>query len=247
MAPATTKTTSEKTAPWRVLAVFAIPIIASWVKVTYHHRERVPATGAFILAPNHFTNIDPIVVGYALFRLGRVPRFLAKASLFRIPVVGGFLRGLGQIPVERSGRGANPLAAAAALAERGQSVIIYPEGTLTREPDLWPMRGKSGAVRAALERGVPIIPAAHWGTQQLMGRYSSRFRPFPRKHIDLAFGEPVDLAAWSGRPLSSEELAAATEHVMDAITALLEELRGERAPAERWDPAQHGQTEFGRP
>ena len=108
------------------------------------------------------------------------------------------------------------------------------------------MRGKSGAVRIALETGVPLIPAAHWGAQKILPRWSKRFSLFPRKTVDIIIGEPLDMSRWAGRPLDSATLSEATLHVMQAITALLEGLRGETAPVERWDPAAHGQSEFGR-
>ncbi|MEQ1736507.1 MAG: lysophospholipid acyltransferase family protein [Rhodoglobus sp.] len=216
-------------------------------KYTFRHVERVPKTGPLILAPNHYSNIDPLVSAYALWRTGRVTRFLAKASLFKVPVLGAALRATGQIPVERATAGGrDPLAAASMLVEQDLAIIVYPEGTLTRDPDMWPMRGKSGAVRLALEHGVPIIPCAHWGAQKILPRYSSRLSLFPRKDVQVIFGEPVDLSRWEGKPQSAAVLAEATEAVMQAITGLLEELRGEKAPAERWDPSKHGQTEIGR-
>ena len=108
------------------------------------------------------------------------------------------------------------------------------------------MRGKTGAVRTALEQGVPVIPAAHWGTQLVMPRYAKRINVFPRKTVHVKFGPQVDLARFADRKLDSVALAEATDLVMDAITALFEELRGEKAPAERWDPAKHNQKDTGR-
>ena len=125
-------------------------------------------------------------------------------------------------------------------------VIVYPEGSLTRDPDLWPMRGKTGAVRIALERGIPLVPAAHWGTQAILPRYGKKLSLFPRKTVDVIIGEPLDLSAYADKPLDSANLSAATTELMDAIAALLGELRGETPPAERWDPAKHGQKETGR-
>ena len=237
---------AEKTPLWRFLAGIVIPLLLLLGKYTFRHTERVPTTGPMILAPNHYSNIDPLVSAYALWRTGRVTRFLAKASLFRVPVLGAILRATGQIPVERTSGGGNTLSAAGALVEHDLAIIIYPEGTLTRDPDLWPMRGKTGAVRLALEHDVPIIPCAHWGAQKILPRYSSRLSLFPRKDVQVIFGEPVDLSRWKGKPRNAAVLAEATDAVMQAITALLEELRGETAPAERWDPSKHGQTEIGR-
>lgn len=240
---------SERTLGFRLLSVIVLPFMNLLGRYVLHGTEHVPKTGAFVLAPNHYTNIDPLVVAVALWKAGRTPRFLAKASLFKVPVLGAILRGTGQIPVERAGAtrgGPDPLAEAGRIAERGLAVIIYPEGTLTRDPDLWPMRGKTGAVRMALREGVPVIPVAHWGAQRILPRYSKRLSLFPRKRVDIRFGPPVDLSRFEGRPMDAAALAEATDEVMDAIAALLEQVRGERAPAQRWNPAQHGQAETGR-
>ncbi|SFR75293.1 1-acyl-sn-glycerol-3-phosphate acyltransferases [Agromyces sp. CF514] len=230
-----------------VLAGLILPVLSLMVKYRFHHRERMPQAGAFVLAPNHYSEIDPVVMGAAAWHLGRAPRFMAKASLFKNPVVGWFLRTSGQIPVERSGSKSHAaLRAAEELVEKGRMVVVYPEGSLTRDPELWPMRGKTGAVRIALERDIPIVPAAHWGTQELMGRYGKKLKPFPRKTIDVIIGEPLDLSAYRDKPITQSLLLEATNVLMDAIAALLAELREQPAPAERWDPAKHGQKETGR-
>jgi 1-acyl-sn-glycerol-3-phosphate acyltransferase len=230
-----------------VLAAIVLPVMNLAIRFRFHHRERMPQTGAFVLAPNHYSEIDPVVIGMASWKLGRAPRFLAKASLFKNPVLAWFLRTSGQIPVERAGSQSHAaLRAAEELVEKGRMVVVYPEGSLTRDPAMWPMRGKTGAVRIALERDIPIVPIAHWGTQALLPRYGKKLSLFPRKTIDVAIGEPLDLSAYRGKPLDQASLLKATGELMDAIAALLAELRGEPAPAERWDPAAHGQKETGR-
>ena len=235
-----------------ILAGISLPIWSLMVRYRFTPSSKLPKTGPFILAPNHYSGIDPIAMGAAVWHLGRLPRFMAKASLFKIPVFGWLLKISGQIPVEREGavRGGdskkNPIGAAVQLIERESAIIVYPEGTLTRDPDLWPMRGKSGAIRLALESGVPLIPVAHWGTQELMPRYAKRIRPFPRKTIEVSVGEPLDLSRFEGRTLDQKTISEATNLLMDAITALLADLRGEEPPAERWNPSKHQQSETGR-
>jgi 1-acyl-sn-glycerol-3-phosphate acyltransferase len=237
---------SEKTAIWRFLATLVIPLMGSLAKITIVDGDKAPKSGAFVLAPNHYSEIDPLVIGVAMWKVGRMPRFLAKASLFRIPGLGAIMRASKQVPVERSGsaRAADPLAAARQITEHGLAVIIYPEGTLTRVPNYWPMRGKFGAARMALEADIPIIPVAHWGTQLVLPRYG-KLSLFPRKKIVVRYGDAVDLSEFRGRPINTTLLAAATTVIMNDITALLEDLRGETAPAERWDPAAMHQAETG--
>jgi 1-acyl-sn-glycerol-3-phosphate acyltransferase len=231
---------------WAMAGV-VVPIVGSIARFKVHGRENLPLTGAYIIAPNHYSEIDPLVVGAMIWRRGRAPRFLAKESLFSVPVVGWFLKRSGQVPVSRShgGRGA-PIAQAQHIVDDGSVVIVYPEGTLTRDPDLWPMRGKTGAARLALDYGIPVIPVAHWGTQQIMARYSKKISFFPRKTITFSIGAPVDLSEFREGPRTATVLAAATDKIMQAITHELEKLRGEKAPPKRWDPAEHAQSETGR-
>jgi len=239
---------SEKKFIFRFIASLLIPPMNILGRYRYEGSDNLPKSGAFVLAPNHYSNLDPLVIGLAVYQHDRVPRFLGKASLFRKPVIGWLLRKAEQIPVERTGssRTNAPLAMAKKVVAEGYAVVIYPEGTLTRQPDYWPMRGKYGAVRTALEAGIPLIPAASWGVQEILPRYSSKLSLFPRKNVTVRFGAPVDLSDLIGRPLDRDVLVKATERLMDAITAELVVLRGEPAPAERWNPAANGQSEAGR-
>ncbi len=241
---------SEKSRPsifW-VLAGLIIPLGSLLARFKVTDGDKLPRHGAYIISPNHYSEIDPVMMGVVVWKLGRLPRFLAKESLFRVPVVGWFLRKSGQVPVARggSGRGAAPLDEAQKIIDDGKVVIIYPEGSLTRDPDMWPMRGKTGAARMALEHDLPVIPMAHWGTQQVMARYAKKISFFPRKTILVKVGDPVDLSAFRGRSLDQATLTEATDVIMNAITALLADLRGEKAPEARWDPSAHNQKETGR-
>jgi 1-acyl-sn-glycerol-3-phosphate acyltransferase len=239
---------SERSWVFRLLAYLVLPPMYVLGRYRILDAAKLPSSGPFILAPNHYSEIDPLVIGVVMWKLGRMPRYLTKASLFTVPVLGWFLRKTGQIPVERgnTARGDGPLDAAERLAEHGLGVIIYPEGSLTRDPELWPMRGKTGAVRMALEADVPLIPVASWGAQLILPRYSKRISFFPRKSVSVKYGDAVDLSAFRGRNLDAAALAEATTLLMNDLTALVEDLRGEKAPAQRWDPNQHDQRETGR-
>jgi 1-acyl-sn-glycerol-3-phosphate acyltransferase len=234
---------------WPVAAI-VLPLVSLIAKIRVTGGEKLPRDGAYVLAPNHYSEFDPLIVAVAVWRIGRAPRFMAKESLFRVPVLGSILRATGMIPVARASSASaakQTLKQSAELVEHGRGVIVYPEGTLTRDPDMWPMRGKSGAVRLALTDGIPLIPMAHWGTQEIMGRYQKGLSLWPlRKRVDVVVGDPVDVSDLRGRAGEAAALNEATNRLMKAITALLEELRDEKAPAERWNPASHGQKETGR-
>ena len=128
----------------------------------------------------------------------------------------------------------------------GQAVVFYPEGTITRDPGLWPMRGKTGAARVSLTTGCPVVPIGHWGVQDLLPPYG---KPdlLPRKTIHVKAGDPVDLDDLRERPITPDVLHEATDRIMAAITGIVQELRGETAPTERYDPRQHGDRPTGNP
>ncbi len=213
------------------------PLLVVLVKRDWRGMENVPREGGVIVVANHYSFFDPISVGHFLVVAKRTPRFLAKAAVFKQPTLGKLFRAAGQIPVHRESRDA-ALAFKDALAavERGEMIIVYPEGTMTKDPNLWPMAGKTGAARIALRTGAPVLPIAQWGAQEVFASYSKKPNFFPRKTLKVTAGEPIDLRAQFGSELTSEALRNATEHIMDVITGMLAELRGEQPPAERFDP-----------
>ena len=201
-------------------------------------QQNVPQTGGVVFVVNHISNVDPIAVGQYLAFAGRWPRFLAKASLFKIPVVGPIIRACGQIPVDRGSSSALlALRAAVGAVEDGRAIVLYPEGTITLDEQLWPMKGKSGAARIALQTGCPVVPIGQWGAQDIMwGKKIHAPRLLPRKTLRLTTGSPVPLDDLRGRPATPAVLAEASDRIMDAITALVAELRGQTPPATRVDP-----------
>ena len=108
------------------------------------------------------------------------------------------------------------------------------------------MRGKTGAVRLALAGDIPLIPVAHWGVQEILPRYGKLSLWPLRKRVRVRVGDALDLSAFAGRTRETSALVAATDLLMAEIARLESELRGEPAPAQRWDPASHGQKETGR-
>lgn len=204
----------------------------------WRRQDKLPRTGGLVIVANHISNLDTLSLGQFVAFAGRWPRFLGKASVFRVPGVGAILRRCGQIPVERDSRQSrDALADAQQAIEAGRAVVVYPEGTISAEPGLWPMRGRTGAARLAFQTGCPVIPIGQWGVQEIM--YGKRIyvpRFLPRKTLRVAVGDPVDLADLSAQPVTAATLNEATERIMAAITALVAELRQEEPPAVRFDP-----------
>ncbi|KAA1418546.1 1-acyl-sn-glycerol-3-phosphate acyltransferase [Nocardioides humilatus] len=198
--------------------------------------ENLPADQGCVIALNHLSHIDPLTAALLVYDHGRIPRYLAKDGLFHNKALGFFLRQAGQIPVHRETPGAaGAYESAVAAVRRGEAVIIYPEATITRDPELWPMRGKSGAARIALETGCPVIPVGQWGAQEILPPYTKKPYLLPRKEIRARIGRPVDLSDLAAQPRTPAVINEATDRIMAAITHELEIVRGETAPAERYD------------
>jgi 1-acyl-sn-glycerol-3-phosphate acyltransferase len=164
---------------------------------------------------------------------GRVPRFFAKHSLWGTPVLGWALAGSGQIPVYRDTADAQQsLRDGTRALQDGKVVVIYPEGTITRDPDGWPMQARTGVARLALSAEAPVVPFVHWGTREVLDGYNKKFRPLPRKPITVRCAEPIDLSAYRGRPIDAQLLREVTDLIMGRVRGLLAEVRGEPAPEE---------------
>ncbi|MER6841174.1 lysophospholipid acyltransferase family protein [Streptomyces platensis] len=223
---------------YRLAAVICKPPLLVLFKRDWQGMEHIPADGGFITAVNHNSYLDPLSYAHYQYNTGRVPRFLAKAGLFKSGFVGLMMRGTGQIPVYRETTdAANAFRAAVTAIEKGECVAFYPEGTLTRDPDLWPMQGKTGAARVALLTKAPVIPVAQWGANDAMPPYAKekKLQLLPRKTLRVQAGPPVDLSAFYDREPTAEVLRAATDVIMTAITEQLAVVRGEPAPVEPYD------------
>lgn len=231
----------EKTGFWVwVTAVFFYPIAAIG-KTRWTGAEHIHHDGGILLVMNHISHLDPPVDAVFVHRNGRVPRFLAKASLFRMPVFKYMIRGAGSIPVYRQSVGAaDSLVAAREALQNGKLVVIYPEGTITKDPTGWPMRARTGVARLALdclEHDVPVLTVARWGTSDILNGYTRKFRPFPRKKISVDVSPPVDLTGFRDRTVNNDLLREVTDFLMVGVRDQLAKLRGEPAPAEFFVPS----------
>jgi 1-acyl-sn-glycerol-3-phosphate acyltransferase len=225
---------------WYGLAACILkPLTWAFMKRDWRGLEHVPREGGVILAANHISHVDPIALAdFIVYGTGRIARFLAKSTLFKgRGLVGRVMRGAGQIPVHRHTADASlALKDAVAALQHGECVAIYPEGTVSRDPEKWPMLAKTGVARLALLSGVPVVPVAQWGAEQILDSYRTKgLHLLPRRTMQIVAGPPVDLSAYTGKELTADVLRAATDDIMWAVTRLVEGLRGERPPTTFFD------------
>lgn len=219
----------------RVIVFFVRPILMLVTRRDWQGQHKLPS-GGYVLAPNHLSHVDPFLISHFMVDHGIPPRFLAKDGLMSLPVIGRILRNAEQIPVYRSTSSAiESLVAAIAAVEAGNVVSIYPEGTITRDPAAWPMTGRTGAVRVALATGRPLVPMVQWGAQDILWPYSKRLRLLPRKTVHVHIGDPIDLSDFAGAEITEAVLREATERLMDTLTAMMAQVRGELPSTPRID------------
>nr|WP_233158298.1 lysophospholipid acyltransferase family protein [Actinokineospora bangkokensis] len=216
---------------WYSVAIDLIwPLLA--LSSRWRFRGELPATGPVVLASNHLSNADPVSVTAFTLTRGRIPRYLAKSELWRVPVVGRVLAGGKHIPVTRgSAQAADAYQHAVAAVRAGECVLFFPEAGFSDREDHWPSdRVKNGVARVALETGAPVVPVVNWGTHRLLPA-GAAFPRLTRPRIDIVAGDPVDLSDLAQRAVVDRAtLDEATKRIMHAITALLADLRGEQPP-----------------
>lgn len=211
---------------------FSVAIDLVWVVIALStrlrwRRERLPG-GGLLVASNHLSMVDPIPVTAFCLAGGRIPRYLAMAELWKVPIIRWVLAGGKHIPVERrSTRAVQALHGMVDAVQAGECVVVFPEGGLGRQPDHWPEpKVKNGIARVALESKAPVIPVAVWGSHELLPADTKRPKLLPRKTIRVAAGPPVDLSDLYGEPRTKTTLDEASKRIMAAISEQLATLRG---------------------
>lgn len=227
-------------ASYRFFAAVIKPFLWLTTRKDWRGLENLDRPEGFIVAANHASLVDPLTTAHVLYNNGVPPRIMAKAELFKVPVFGWLLRSSGQIPVHRNSRSAaDSLVGAKTALAAGECVLIFPEGTLTLDPEAWPMVARTGVARLALESGAPVIPLGQWGATTILPRGGRIPRLFPRTRAGAIVGPPVDLSDLNGRT-DSATLVEATARIMAAITAQVAVLRGEDPPDEPFDRRRAG-------
>ena len=192
-----------------------LPFVKLLFRLRARGQEHLPADGGFVLSPNHLSNFDPWPLGIPLFPR-RFLRFMAKSELYWFPL-GLLIRGGGAFKVRRGERDTAAIDRGIELAREGHAVVIFPEGTRRKKGVIkkHQPRPHTGAARIALGAGVPLIPAAIKGTDNLL-----RLGP-----VRVAYGPPVPLDDLRDRPPDDRDAAQeATERLMAEIERLYETL-----------------------
>lgn len=192
--------------------------------------------GPVIVISNHASYVDGIMLALVCRRMGRSIRLLATSGVFRAPGLGWLARKVGFIPVDRgTGNAAEALGLAAAALEAGEAVGIFPEGRTTRDPDHWPERAKTGAVRLALMTDVPIVPIAMVGTHRVLTRghpiRSLVANLLLRPQVLVEVGQPIDVVGLA-EPTTTDQpdIRELSDQVMSHLVALVADLRQEDPP-----------------
>jgi 1-acyl-sn-glycerol-3-phosphate acyltransferase len=221
----------------RLCVAVLYPLDGLLFRIRWNNLDRVPPPheGGAIIALNHISHVDTVLMARAVWQSGRVPRFMIKASLFTKPVVGRIFRGAKQIPVYRGTTdAAESLRDAVQALESGEAIVIYPEGTITKDPAQWPMLGKTGIARLVLlAPDIPVIPIGQWGAQQ---RRDGRRWQLRRRECEASVGKPVDLSRFRGAQPTAATLREITDTIMTAVRDEVATLRGEPAPDAFYKP-----------
>jgi 1-acyl-sn-glycerol-3-phosphate acyltransferase len=219
--------------PWYRFAVTVLrPPIGMWFNWRFEGREHIPKEGPLIVACNHISYFDPLAHGLMVVKSGRRPRFLTKSEMYKGFFMRHLLEGARQIKVERGSGSAAPVEAAIEALAAGETVMIYPEATITRNPDFTPMQAKTGISRIAMASGAPLVPVAVWGSQHVAQKEGMKSLSFGRP-VWLKAGAPMDFSAYEDRQDEPGVLREIADAVMDELSRLVTDLRS-RYP-KRWE------------
>jgi 1-acyl-sn-glycerol-3-phosphate acyltransferase len=208
---------------YAIVRAVLVPLLRFLFRWKLDGTEKIPKSGPAIIASNHISNFDPLCVAYLVDQAGRKPRYLAKASLWKNPFMRVIFNGCRQIPVTRGSGATAPTEAAERALRAGECVVVYPEGTITTNLDLTPMKGKTGVARLTLATGAPVYPVAVWGAQWLIGK-GRKWKYRGHRLMMLKVGEPMrfdDLADKKDDPATLHEV---TDRVMAEIDRQVREL-----------------------
>lgn len=207
--------------------LFGIAVVGFFSRIAFRLRvegtDRVPRAGPAIVAANHVSALDGVVLALTTSsRSKRMTRFLVAAEFFRKIRFGWALRLYRQIPLRRGQSDQGALDVAVETIRDGALAGIFPEGTVNPEPDAGLSRGRRGAARIALATGAPVVPVGIWGTQDRWPKSGLHVRRPWRPVVAVSYGEPISP---NGEADPAVDVQAFTDLVMTAIEEQTEKAR----------------------
>ncbi|MFY9588742.1 MAG: lysophospholipid acyltransferase family protein [Actinomycetota bacterium] len=207
---------------YAVARALLVPFLKLFFRWRLMGTPNIPRKGPVIVACNHISYFDPLCHAYIIDRSGRKCRFFAKAELWKNPFLRFVLTHAHQIPVERGSGESGPVEKAIEWLKRDELVVIYPEATITTNPDLTPMQGKTGVGRVALATGAPVVPIAVWGSHWVRPKKRKPVQKW-RRLITLKAGEPMYFDDLRGRD-DAEAAREVTDRVIGELDRMVREL-----------------------
>lgn len=212
---------------YRIVRRILIIFLRTFWRWRFMDLHKIPADGPVLIAANHISYFDPLCHALCVDTAGRIQRIFAKAELFKNPVLRRILLGCRMIPINRGSKETGPVQVAIEALREGSVIVVYPEATTSKNPDLMPMPGKTGIARIALEAQVPVVPVAVWGSQWVIPPGAKMLsRKSFRKLITMKIGDPIRLDELYGRQEDPEARRDATDRVMKELERLVTDLHG---------------------
>jgi 1-acyl-sn-glycerol-3-phosphate acyltransferase len=207
--------------------VFGIAVVGFFWRILFRTRiegtEHIPSSGPAIVAGNHVSGLDGVVLALVTGSRGRrMTRFLVAAEFFHKLWCGWALRLYRQIPLRRGERDQGALDVAIETIRGGALAGIFPEGTVNADPEAGLLRGRKGAARIALATGAPVVPVGIWGTQARWPKPGLHLRRPWRPVVAISYGDPVPP---KGDPESTDDVQAFTDVTIDALTVRTDRAR----------------------
>jgi 1-acyl-sn-glycerol-3-phosphate acyltransferase len=201
---------------YKIIRPFVTGIPRLLWRVRMVGEDRLPKSGGYVLAPSHRSMMDiPFAAAVTTRRL----RFMGKQSVFKIPVLGTVFTWLGGFPVQRDGTDRKAVRDSLALLEAGEVLCVYPEGSRQHGPKIQPLQ--PGAAYLALRAGVPIVPVAINGAEEIL---RTKKDPIPRfGRVAIVIGEPIQPEARTTGVVPRDKVDALTAQLSDALQTVFDE------------------------
>lgn len=224
---------------YRIVRNLLVLFLSTFWRWRFIDLHKIPSDGPVLIAANHISYFDPFCHAYCVDSAKRVLRIFGKEEVFRIPIAGRILLAMKMIPIRRGSGESGPVEVAIKALNEGGVIVVYPESTITKRPDVLPQQGKTGISRISLAARVPVTPIAIWGSHWVIppDRKKLRLNGF-RKTILLKVGDPMYFDDLYGKQDDAEVRRDVTDRIMKELERMVVELQdlhpmGAKVPGRR--------------